>query len=79
MDKIQEADWDLTQMKAEESYDFALDINNALRKMGHFSVLYYSKCELQGMTYKEATDSLGEHLRNGLGIKLVPKEEETTA
>ena len=75
MDRIQQADWDLTMIVPTESYDFAIDINSALRKMGHYSCMYYDKCDAQGLTYKEATDKLGEHLRNNLGIIAIPKEQ----
>lgn len=75
MNKIQQADWNLTMLKPESSYNFAIDINAALKKLGHYSLMFYSRCENDGLSYEQATDMLGKHLRDGLGIKLVPKSE----
>jgi hypothetical protein len=74
MRKIQEADIGLTLVVPEESYDFAVDINNALEKMGKYSVMYYERCEEQGLTYKEATNQLGEYLRSNLDITVTKTE-----
>lgn len=63
MNKIQENDFILTQLQVEESYEFAHDINQALKNLAHYSIKYYDRCEEAGLTYKEATDKLGEHLR----------------
>ncbi len=73
MNKISEADITLTMLKPEESFDFAIDINNALKQLGYYSTIYYNRCEAQGLSYKQATDKLGEHLRAKLGLILVPK------
>lgn len=74
MHKIQENDLTLVDIIPEETYEFAVDLNNALKNVGHYSVKYYEKCEELGITYKEATEKLGEYLRG----HLVKIEEEDT-
>lgn len=75
MRKIQEADFVLATITAEETYDFAVDLNNTLKKMGHYSVMYYERCEKNGITYKEATEKLGEYLRSNLEISVEKTEQ----
>jgi hypothetical protein len=79
MRKIQEADVDLADIVPEESYNFAIDINTSLKKMGHYSIMYYERCEEAGLTYKEATDKLGEYLRSNLTyvVKKNDKNEQS--
>ena len=68
MRKIQEADIVISEIIAEESYDFAIDLNVQIEKLGKYSVKYYERMEQQGYTYKEAQDKLGEYLRSNLTI-----------
>ena len=63
---IQEADIQLAGMQVEESYDFAIDMANNLRKISWYQRKYYEASELEGLTYKEAQDRLGEYLRGNL-------------
>lgn len=73
MRKLQEADLTLATIEVLEEYAFAIDLNDALKKIGHYSVMYYTRCEDAGLTYKEATDKLGAFLSKNLGY--VKKEE----
>jgi hypothetical protein len=68
MRKIQEADIVISEIVAEETYDFAIDLNVQIEKLGKYSVKYYDRMEQQGYTYKEAQDKLGEYLRSNLTI-----------
>lgn len=68
MRKIQEADVALAEMTPEESYDFAIDMNNNVYKIAKYQLMYYTRCEEQGLTYKEAQDQLGEYLRSHLTV-----------
>jgi len=68
MRKIQEADVVIAGIVAEESYDFAIDLNNAITKLGKYSVMFYERMENKGITYKAAQDKLGRYLRNNLTI-----------
>jgi len=80
MRKIQEADVFLASMQYEPSYDFGVDMNNALKKIGHYSVIYYERCEKQGLTYEQATEKLGEYLRSNLTLVVeeYDKNEQAT-
>ena len=62
MRKIQEADIVLSTVTAEESYEFAIDLNNAITKLGKYSVMFYDKMEEQGYNYQEALEKLGNFL-----------------
>ena len=62
MRKIQEADIVLSSVTAEESFEFAIDLNNAINKLGKYSVMYYDKMEELGYNYQEAIDKLGNFL-----------------
>jgi len=75
MRKIQEADVSLAEMIPEESYDFAIDMNVNVTKIGKYQVMYYERCEEQGLSYKEATDQLGEYLRSNLTV-IVEKQDK---
>lgn len=66
MEEIQKADIQLAGMGVEESYDFAIDMNNNLVNIAKYQVIYYEQSEEEGLTYKEAIDRLGEYLRNNL-------------
>ena len=66
MEEVQKADIKLSGMSVEESYDFAIDMNNNLLDIAKYQLLYYEKSEKEGLTYQEATDRLGEYLRNNL-------------
>jgi hypothetical protein len=68
MRKIQEADIVISGIQAEESYNFAIDLNIAVEKIGKYSVMYYNRMENKGITYKAAQDKLGKYLRNNLTI-----------
>ena len=68
MRKIQEADITISEIVAEETYDFAIDLNREIEKLGKYSVKYYDRMEQQGYSYKEAQDKLGEYLRSNLTI-----------
>lgn len=68
MRKIQEADIVLSGIKAEETYEFAVDLNNAVEKMGKYSVMFYERMENKGVTYKAAQDKLGRYLRSNLTV-----------
>lgn len=74
MNKIQEADFELAFIEPLEEYAFAIDLNNAVQRIGKYSIMYYTRCEEAGLTYKEAQEKLGEHLRRNLGYE--PKEQE---
>jgi len=73
MRKVQEADIVLTSIIPEETFNFAIDLNNAIEKLGKYSVRYYDRMEKDGYNYKEAQDKLGEYLRSNLTI-LVEEE-----
>jgi len=73
MRKVQEADIVLTSIVPEETFNFAIDLNNAIEKLGKYSVRYYDRMEKDGYNYKEAQDKLGEYLRSNLTI-LVEEE-----
>ena len=62
MRKIQEADIVLSSVTAEETFEFAIDLNNAINKLGKYSVMYYDKMEELGYNYQEAIDKLGNFL-----------------
>ena len=68
MRKIQEADMVMATIPPEETYDFAVDLSNALQKLGKYSVVYYERMEHDGYTYKQAQDELGEYLRSNLTV-----------
>lgn len=68
MRKIQEADIFISEIEPMESFDFAIDLNNALEKLGKYSVKFYEEMEKLGYNYKEAQDKLGEYLRSNLTI-----------
>ena len=68
MRKVQEADIVLTSIIPEETFNFAIDLNNAIEKLGKYSVRYYDRMEKDGYNYKEAQDKLGEYLRSNLTI-----------
>ena len=68
MRKIQEADIVIAGIIAEESYEFAIDLNNAITKLGKYSVMFYERMENKGLTYKAAQDKLGKYLRSNLTI-----------
>ena len=68
MKHIQEADIVLTSIIPEETFNFAIDLNNAIEKLGKYSVRYYDRMEKDGYNYKEAQDKLGEYLRSNLTI-----------
>jgi len=70
MRKIQEADITLAEVIVEETYDFAIDMATQLEKIGKHQRLYYNRCEEEGLTYKEATDKLGEYLRSNLQVNV---------
>lgn len=74
MRKIQEADFELAYIEPLQEYGFAIDLNNALQRMGRYSVMYYERCENEGISYEEAQDRLGKFLQANLGY--VKKEEE---
>ena len=73
MQKIQENDFILAGIRPEESYEFANDLNQALKNVGHYNMMYYNRCEEAGLSYEEATEKLGEYLRAHLVLE---KEEE---
>ena len=73
MRKVQEADIVLTSIIPEETFNFAIDLNYAIEKLGKYSVRYYDRMEKDGYNYKEAQDKLGEYLRSNLTI-LVEEE-----
>ena len=73
MRKIQEADIVIAGIGVEDSYDFAIDLNMAIEKLGNYSVKYYDRMENKGLTYKEAREKLGRYLRSNLTI-LVEEE-----
>jgi len=68
MRKIQEADIVISEIVAEETYDFAIDLNVQIEKLGKYSIKYYNRMEQQGYSYKEAQEKLGEYLRSNLTI-----------
>ena len=68
MRKIQEADITISEIVAEETYDFAIDLNVQIEKLGKYQIKYYTRMEEQGYTYKEAQEKLGEYLRSNLTI-----------
>lgn len=76
MRKIQEADIVISGITPEESYDFAVDLNNAITKLGKYSVIFYERMENKGLTYKAAQEKLGKYLRSNLTIVV---EEEIKA
>ena len=81
MRKIQEADVVLASVIAEETFEFAIDLNNAITKLGKYSVMFYDKMEELGYNYQEAQDKLGKYLRSNLTIvveedEAINKEEE---
>ena len=76
MRKIQEADVFLAEMTPEESYDFAIDMNNAVTKIGKYQVKYYEMCEELGYTYEEAQEQLGEYLRKHLTVVVEKLDSE---
>ena len=73
MRKIQEADIVIAGIGVEDSYDFAVDLNNAIAKLGKYSVIFYERMENKGLTYKAAREKLGKYLRSNLTI-LVEEE-----
>ena len=77
MRKIQEADIFISEILPEETFDFAIDLNNALEKLGKYSVMYYDRMEQQGYNYKEVQDYLGEYLRSNLTIIRNDIEEDS--
>jgi hypothetical protein len=79
MRKIQEADIFISEIVPEETYDFAIDLNNAIEKIGKYSVKYYDRMEKDGYTYKEAQDELGKYLRSNLTIIRNDIVEDTLA
>ena len=79
MRKIQEADIFISEVTPEETYDFAIDLNNALYKLSKYSVKYYERMEDDGYSYKEAQDELGKYLRSNLTIIRDDINEDTLA
>ena len=75
MRKIQEADIVIAGITVEDSYDFAVDLNNAITKLGKYSVIFYERMESKGITYKAAQEKLGRYLRSNLTI-IVEEEEQ---
>ena len=68
MRKIQEADVALAEMYPEETYEFYYDMGMYMERMGHYSKMYYDKCEKEGLTLEEAKEQLGEFLRGNLTV-----------
>ena len=68
MKRIQENDLILTGIVPETTYEFAYDLNIALKNIAHYQIKYYTRCEDAGLTYEEATEKLGDFLKAGLGF-----------
>ena len=75
MKKLQDADVALATIQYVEHYDFYIDISNHTKQVGHYSAMYYDRCEQEGLTIEEAKEKLGEYLRSNFTI-VVPKEQE---
>lgn len=73
MRKIQEADLELATLTPEENYDFYIDVGLYTEKIGHYSRMYYNRCEEDGLTIEEAKEQLNKHLRDYYGY--TEKEE----